>query len=531
MKILFLAAEVAPFVRVGGLSQVIYFLPRALNNLGHDVRIFMPKYASIDNKQIKRKKKWKLKKEIENLAVPIENFQTKSTAKTPQESLLCNIKFYPKTRATIHTYFLENREYYELRANLYGYKDDHIRFALLSKGCLEWLLFMEDFIAKKDKRGWFPDVIHCNDWHTGYFIELARQSKRYSGLLAKIPIVFTVHNFLYQGNYDFRYGNHKEHDTGLTPLASLDSPKLQMQNALLRGILYADAVNTVSTTYAVEALTPQFGAGLEKELQGIRGKLAGILNGLDTKEFNPDTDPLIHKKYSISTFPVARRKNKIDLQRLFLLEENVNNPLFAISGRLVQQKGWDILLKMLPHLFAARKDVQLIVLGSGDEQYRDQITKLAKLYPKQIGLHLRSDFRLPRKLFSGVDIMLIPSTFEPGGIVALEALRYGAVPLVRRTGGLNDIVVDFDPINKTGNGFSFEGNDPWELFATIIEALTIYKQPHYWRKLIHNGMSYDFSWKYSAALYEDLYKNVLEVRKRVISIIPHPAYDEPIPVV
>jgi starch synthase len=153
--------------------------------------------------------------------------------------------------------------------------------------------------------------------------------------------------------------------------------------------------------------------------------------------------------------------------------------------------------------------------------------ELQKLYPKQIGLHLRSDFRLPRKLFAGADILLMPSTFEPGGIVALEALRYGAIPLVRRTGGLNDIIVDFDPVSKLGNGFSFSSSDPLSLFATLIEALTIYKQPLLWRKLIHNAMSYDFSWKYSASLYEDLYKNVLESRRRATSIIPHPAYKQP----
>jgi starch synthase len=395
---------------------------------------------------------------------------------------------------------------------LYGYKDDHVRFALLSKGCLEWLLVMENLLAKKDQRGWMPDVIHCNDWHTGYF-------------------VFTVHNFLYQGNYDFRYGNHDKNDAGVIPLASLLSPKLQMQNGLLRGILYADAVNTVSPTYATEALTPEYGAGLEEVLQGIRGKLAGILNGLDTKEFNPETDPIIYRKYSLSNFSSIRRENKLDLQRLFFLEENLDNPLFAISGRLSQQKGWDILLTVLPHLLSTKKELQLIVLGSGDERYRDELIKLQALFPKQIGLHLRSDFRLPRKLFSGVDCILMPSTFEPGGIVALEALRYGAVPLIRKTGGLNDIIDDFDPVSKKGNGFSFKNSDPWELFAAIVEAITIYKQPLIWKRLIHNCMSYDFSWKYSASLYENLYRNVLELRRRATSVIPHLAYEEHIPLV
>jgi starch synthase len=508
----------------------MYFLPRALNKQGHDVRVFMPKYASIDSLENKRNRKWKLKKEIENLVVPIENVHSKSKIEASPGTLLCNVKVYPKTSLTLNTYFLENKEYYELRANLYGYKDDHVRFALLSKGCLEWLMYMEAFLARKDPRGWMPDVIHCNDWHTGYFIELARQSKRYKDLLSKIPIIFTIHNFLYQGNYDFQYGNHKEHDNGTIPLASLLSPELQMQNAMLRGILYADAVNTVSKTYAIEAQTPQYGAGLEEVLQNVSGKLDGILNGLDTKEFNPQTDPIIKNRYSLLNFSTRRRDNKLDLQRKFFLEENPNNPLFAISGRLTQQKGWDVLLKVLPHLLSQRKDVQLIVLGSGEEQYRDQIIELAKVYPRQIGLHLRSDFRLPRKLFSGVDIMLIPSAFEPGGIVALEALRYGAVPLVHRVGGLNDIIVDFDPVKKTGNGFSFTNNDSWDFFASLVEALTTYKQPALWKRLVHNGMSYDFSWKYSALLYQDLYKNALEVRRRATSVTPHPAYEQqPLP--
>lgn len=514
MKILFLSAEVAPFAMIGGLSQVMYFLPQALIKQGHDARIFMPKYASIDDQQIKRK--WKLRKEIEHLLVPIENLQTKSAVKSANEAIQCNIKSYPRTRITAHTYFLENREYYELRANTYGYKDDHIRFALLSKGCLEWLLL----------RSWLPDVIHCNDWHTGYFIELARQSKRYSDILAKIPIVFTIHNLLYQGNYDFRYGSNEKPDTGSTPLAPLLSPQLQMQNSLLRGILYADAVNTVSPTYSVEILTKEYGVGLEDTLQRMRGKLTGILNGLDIKEFNPETDPIIFSKYSISNFLTERRENKLDLQRSFFLEENSGNLLLAVSGRLSQQKGWDLLLEVLPRLFAMRKDVQLIVLGSGDDQYRDQIQKLQQLYPKQIGLHLRTDFRLPRKLFSGVDSILIPSAFEPGGIVALEALRYGAVPLVRRTGGLNDIIYDFNSVTRKGNGFSFRKNNPWEFFASLIKTLTIYEQPNLWGKLIHNCMSYDFSWKYSALSYENLYENVLEGKRRAISVTPHPAYKQ-----
>ena len=518
MNILFLSAEVAPFVKVGGLSQVMYFLPRALNHLGHDVRIFMPKYAPIDSSSSKQQ--WKLRQDFENLYVPIENIDSNTVIKSTNNSIICNIKSYPKTRYTTYTYFLENREYYELRANMYGYKDDHIRFALLSKGCLEWLMHMEKLVNKNDKQGWLPDVIHCNDWHTGYFIEMARQSKRYQNVLAKIPIVFTVHNFQFQGNYDFRYGSHDKHDDGNTPLESLLSPKLQMQNALLRGIIYADKVNTVSPTHAIEVLTPEYGAGLEGTLQDVRNKLIGILNGLDTKEFNPETDPNIFHKYSISTFQKIRLENKMELQRLFSLTEKPDYPLLAISGRLSQQKGWDLLLDTLPHLLQARSDVQLIVLGSGEDRYRNQIVKLQQLFPNQVGIKLQSDFRLPRKLFSGADIIIMPSIYEPGGIVALEALRYGAIPLVRRTGGLNDIIVDFNPVTKKGNGFSFKQNSPWQFFEAIIEALTIYKQPLLWKRLLHNCMSYDFSWKYSALKYQQLYVDVIAEKDEVMNTRP-----------
>ncbi len=524
MKILFIAAEVAPFVTVGGLSQVMYFLPKSLIRQGHDVRIFMPKYASIDSPH--NKHRWKLKKEIDSLRVPIGSASSRDKRIADSDAIICNVKSYARTRNTAYTYFLENREYYELRANMYGYADDHIRFALLSKGCLEWLLEMHELVAKKSKSGWMPDIIHCNDWHTGYLIEMARESKRYSDVLAKIPIVYTIHNFLFQGNYDFRYSADEHKDTGITPLEPLTSPGLQKQNALWRGILYADEVNTVSPTYALEVLTPQYGAGLDELLNTMRGKMNGILNGLDTKEFDPETDPIIYRKYSGTHFVSQRRENKLDLQRLFFFEENPDHFMMAVSGRLSQQKGWDLLLEVLPRIFSLRQDVQFIALGSGDDRYRELITKLKDRFPHQIGLHLRSDFRLPRKLFSGVDSILMPSTFEPGGIVALEALRYGAVPLVRRTGGLNDIIKDFNPVTKKGNGFSFKHNDPWELFASMIEMLNIYKQPLLWKRLVHNCMSYDFSWKYSAQQYIELYEKAREERKRALSATPHPAYKQ-----
>jgi len=491
VKVLFISAEVAPYVSVGGLSQVMYFLPRALKQLGNDLRVFTARYGSMSE--------WKLKPEISDLKI--------------LPSLTCSVSSFAGRKDEPETFFLENNEYFGMRENVFGYKDDHVRFYLLSIGCLEWLLTSD----------WRPDIIHCNDWHTGYFIELARTNKKYKKFLAKIPIVLTVHNFHYQGNYDFRYLK-EDRDTGKEPLEPILSEKLQRQNALLRGLLYADGINTVSPTHAVEVLTKEYEEGLGDVLYAARGKLIGILNGLDSKEFNPSTDLIIKRQFSVKSFVKAREKNKKDLQREFSLPVNSQFPLLAISGRLSQQKGLDLLLPVLDHLLSVRADVQVIALGSGENFYYDRLIEIKRNFTQQVGLHLRADFRLPRKIFAGADIILVPSIFEPGGIVALEALRYGAVPVVRRTGGLNDIITDFNPNTQKGNGFSFTNKDEWALFAAITEALTTYKNKTLWRELIRNCMLCDFSWENSAKEYEQWYERVIEERRRATGFTPHPAY-------
>jgi len=521
VKILFLTAELAPYVSVGGLSQVMYFLPHALSKKGHDVRIFTPKYGAMDA-YVQNKNKWKLESVMENLEIPLTLLDTiVKPKKELARTISCNVKSHHSAKKNPYVYFLENREYYELRANVFGYSDDHIRFALLSLGCLEWL-YQE---KKNNKDAWWPDIIQCNDWHTCYLIQLAKQSPRYKNLFAKTPIILTVHNFHFQGNYDFRYPKDGEKDNGSTPLASLLSPVLQKQNALLRGIQNADAINTVSPTHAIEVLTKEYAEGLDEDLLKARGKLIGILNGLDTKEFNPQTDPIIKVKYNEKTFFKARQENKIELQGLFSLEKDPQRPLLAITARLAQQKGWDILIEMLPKLFENRNDVQLIVLGGGDHSYREKVQRLYEAFPDRIGIHLYADFRLPRKIFAGADMMLIPSAFEPGGIVALESLRYGSVPIIRRTGGLNDIIQDFSVKNGKGNGFSFHKRDPWALYGAIVQALTVYQQPTLWKKLVYNCMVADFSWEHAAKEYEKWYIQILEERKRATSLTPHPAYN------
>ena len=403
---------------------------------------------------------------------------------------------------------------------MFGYKDDHVRFALISKACLEWLLYLK----KNQDDSWWPDIIHCNDWHTGYFIELARTDKRYQRLLSKVPIVFTIHNFFYQGNVNFKYLPENLQDKGTIPIVSLLSPKLLRQNPLLRGIMYADEINTVSPTHAIEALTPEYAEGLEDILIKARSKLTGILNGLDTREFNPKTDPIIKYNYDVSSYRNSRGKNKLALQKEFDLLQDKTKPLIAICGRISTQKGWELTIEALPKLLFEREDLEILVVGQGDERYQNDLMNIQRDYPKRLGLHLRTDFRLPRKIYSGADMILQPSIFEPGGIVALESMRYGAVPIVRRTGGLNDIVKEFDAAKEQGTGFSFVKKNPWSLFGAVITALTIFYQPRLWNKLVRNCLRADFSWEYSASEYIKLYQRAIEERKRATSITPHPAY-------
>ncbi|MEK7123230.1 MAG: glycogen/starch synthase [Patescibacteria group bacterium] len=530
MRILYLSAEVAPFVSVGGLSQVMYFLPRALIKRGHDVRIFTPRYGAMTYDISKEQ-------QLCSFDVPIHNSPTTTFRErapqsetdylttamqyggasppdmvtrisvdarpTKKTTVPCSVSLFHDTKDSLTAYFLHNTEYFELRANVFGYADDHVRFALFSKACLEWLLF-----CNKQTRAWRPDIIHCHDWHASYFIDYARRNPRYR-ILAQTPIVLTVHNFRYQGNRDFRAMNKTERDTGNAPLFPLTSQKLINQNPLKRGLLFADAVTTVSPTHAQEILGYTYAEGLDDVIPALSKKLTGILNGIDTTEFNPATDPWIKKTYARKTARYARAINKKDLQRAFGLPQSANTPLIAFVGRLVTQKGIELLLEVFPRILEERQ-AHIIILGSGEERFRKNCESLKELFPQRVGLHLQPDFQLPRKIFAGADALVIPSIFEPGGIIALEALRYGAVPIVRRTGGLNDSIVDFNPATKKGNGISFTKPTPWSLYGALIEALTLYRQKDLWHTLVDNCLASDNSWEHAARHYDRWYKEIIK---------------------
>ena len=484
-KILFVAAEVHPYATVGGLGMVIFSLSRALRKMGQDVRIFMPKYGQIDEK------KYSMDMVFQGLKVPTgEEVEDK-------KFLICNIKKHVPKAPSAPVYFLENMEYYEKRSNVYGYSDDPTRFTLLSRGILE-------FLKKSD---WVPDIINCSDWHTGALPNYLETVYKNDPNLQHVKTIFSVHNLSHQGVFDHRFVSELDFDDGKSRIAPFFSDKLPKQNFMRRGIIYADIVNTVSRTYSKEILTEEYGEKLHDLLKEVRTKLFGVLNGLDYQALNPATDKLIQYNFNIYNLK-NRSKNKIYLQKEFNLKVSPNIPLLGMVGRLCSQKGIDLLFPILENLIS-EFNVQFISIGGGEAKYRTFFEEMSKKFPQSIGCHLMFNLALARRVFAGCDLFLMPSRFEPCGITQMEAMRYGAIPVVRKTGGLADTVADFDPTISKGNGFVFENFDSYAFFGAIVRALETYKYEKVWRILVNKAMRADFSWDASAREYLKLYKKAL----------------------
>jgi starch synthase len=487
LKVLLVAAEVYPYATVGGLGMVIFSLSSALKKLGLDVRIFMPKYGSIDEK------KYKMEMILEGLKVPTDE------ATEEKKHLICNVKTHFPSEPDVPVYFLENMEYYEKRSNVYGYSDDPVRFLLLCRGVLE-------FLRNSD---WIPDIINCADWHTGALPNYLKTIYSQDSVFSKIKTVFSIHNLAHQGIFDHHFVSQMDFDDGKSSIASFFSDKLPKQNFMRRGIIFADLVNTVSETHAQEIMTPEYGEKLDDLLKEVRTKIFGILNGLDYGEMNPAIDKLIPFNFTISNLR-NRTKNKAHLQKEFNLEVSQETPILGMVCRLDEQKGIDLLFPILEILLSEFK-VQFVVVGGGEAKYRSFLEEVDKKFPKQVGCHLMSDFTLSRHIFAGCDIFLVPSKFEPCGITQMEAMRYGAIPVVRKTGGLADTVQDFDPIKNSGTGFVFEKFSSHTLLGAIVRALETFKYKKVWQELIKRAMLADFSWEASAKKYLELYKKAISL--------------------
>ena len=494
LKVLFVAAEVYPYAVVGGLGMVVFSLARALKKMGVDCRIFMPKYGSIDER------KYKMEMILEGLKVP-------TGEKGEKDSLICNIKKHNSLESSVPVYFLENMEYYEKRSNVYGYSDDPTRFALLSRGVLEFFVKSNQTpIIFSKKPRWLPEIINCADWHTGALPNYLKTAYENEPILRDIKTVFSIHNLNFQGVFDHHFVSQMDFDDGKSTIAPFFSEKLGKQNFMRRGMIYSDAVNTVSETYVQEIMTPEYGEKLDELLKEIRTKVFGILNGLDYERMNPAIDKLIPFNFSASNLR-NRDKNKTKLQKEFNLECSPGKPILGMVSRLDEQKGIDLLFPIL-EILISEFDCQFVIVGGGEGKYRSFFEELAKKFPKKVGCHLMPDFNLSRHVFAGCDIFLVPSRFEPCGITQMEAMRYGAIPVIRKTGGLADTVEDFDPRENRGAGFVFERFSSHALFGAIIRALETYKYQNVWQKLVKRAMSVNFSWEASAQKYLNLYKKL-----------------------
>jgi starch synthase len=478
MKVLFAASEVAPFAMTGGLADVAGSLPTALATLGHDVRIVLPRYRQVDRSTFGLK-------HIATFYVPLASWKER-----------CDI-LTGKLGKNVTVYFI-NKDIYFNRPELYrtsrgDYADNAERFIFFSRAIPELCRVLN----------FRPDIIHCNDWQTGLVPLYVRTLSANVEELRRARTVFTVHNLGYQGVF-------WHWDMGLTGLSwDVFTPEgiefWGKMNLLKAGLVYSDVVSTVSATYSREIQTPEYGHGLDGVLRKRSPDLYGIVNGIDYDAWDPAKDPALPKAYSAAR-PSGKQKCKEALQKQLKLPR-VPAPVLGMVTRLSDQKGLDILMDALPRILARK--CQLIILGTGDERYHRLLTEASEGHSDQMRVLLKYDDILARRIYAGSDLFLMPSRYEPCGLGQMHALRYGTVPVVRRTGGLADTVVNYNARTGKGTGFVFDEYSPDALAACVERALTEYCRSNLWKRIVHAGMKVDFSWTRSAKDYEKLYRKAM----------------------
>ncbi|MBX9139264.1 MULTISPECIES: glycogen synthase GlgA [unclassified Clostridium] len=476
MKVLFAASEAHPFIKTGGLGDVMGALPKSLIKLGVDVRVVIPKYKNIKDE---------LKQKLQ--------FVKWFTVSVGWRNQYCGVFQYQYKGVTY--YFIDN-EYYFNRDGLYGYFDDGERFAFFNRAVLE-------FIKQID---WQPDLINCNDWQTGMVPVLLNLEYKKDEFYSKIKTVFSIHNLLFKGSFSpkilpelFGYD--------YMPLAN-GSVELDGAVSFLKGGLnYCDQITTVSKTYAEEIKTPQYGEGLDGFLRSRSYYLMGIVNGIDYEEFNPQDDKFIFKNFNANSID-NKVQNKLALQRELGLPQKKDTPMIGLISRLTHQKGCDLIVNMIDRLL--QKDIQLVILGTGDYWYEETFKNLQYRYPDKVSANIKFDNTLAHKIYAATDMFLMPSLFEPCGLGQLIALRYGSIPIVRETGGLKDTISPYNKYNGVGNGFGFKNFNSNELMQIMEYALTIYNDKNAWNNIIRQAMNSDNSWEKSAMQYKWLYEGVVK---------------------
>ena len=474
MRILFAASESDPFIKTGGLGDVIGALPVALKELDNDVRVIIPNYRDI---------KEELKKELKY----IDNFQVK----VGWRNQYCGILEYEYEG--VKFYLLDN-EYYFKRSGLYGYYDDGEKFAFFSRAVLEFLKHIE----------WTPDIIHCNDWQTAMIPVLHKLEYIKDEKFKNIKTVLSIHNLFFKGmfskeilpelfGYDYEAFNNGslEHNGAVSFLKG--------------GINYSDKVLTVSKSYVEEIKTSEYGEGLDGLLRYRGDSVEGIVNGIDYKEYNPETDKYISFNYSFETIE-NKKFNKELLQKQLNLAVDKDVPMIGLVSRLTHQKGCDLIVRILDELL--KEEVQVVILGTGEYIYEESFKSFCNKYKDRISVNITFSNDLAHKIYAASDMFLMPSLFEPCGLGQLIALRYGSIPIVRETGGLKDTIIPYNEYDESGNGFGFRNYSSDELLITLRYALDIFKDKKRWNKIVKSAMDSDNSWNKSAGEYMRIYKDM-----------------------
>ncbi|HUO96670.1 MAG TPA: glycogen synthase [Steroidobacteraceae bacterium] len=480
-RVLFVSAEYAPLAKTGGLADVSTALTRFLYRRGDDVRVFVPYYRRIAERGL--------------ALAPVEFLQGLELA-LGTHRYRYRILTGAAPGSDLPLYFVDCPALYD-RPEVYSADaDEHRRFLLLTRAALECA----------QRMGFAPHVLHCNDWHTAFGPLLLKSTYAWDRLFEATRSVLTIHNIGYQGVFGAAHAP----EIGLgaaTTLLHQDDLKAGRINSMLHGILYADLVTTVSPTYAREICTPEYSLGLDPFLRARGDRLVGILNGVDYDEWDPAHDPYLPLHYT-----PGELAGKAALKRLFLertgLSAGTATPLFGIVSRLVVQKGIDLLIAVLPGLLRA-SDASLVALGSGEQRFEDFFARLEHAFPGRVMFHRGYSEELAHWIEAASDAFLMPSRYEPCGLNQMYSLRYGTVPIVRRTGGLADSVSLYSPAHGSGTGIVFEHYDAAGLRWAIDEALTLYRQPVHWKQLVANAMAQDYSWERQGALYIDEYRRLV----------------------
>ncbi len=484
MNIAFVSSEVVPFAKTGGLADVSGALPIELTKLGHNVNVFMPKYFSIGEKT------FNLQHESWFGEIPIR-----------VANQIHNIKVFKGLLDDSKTeiYFIDYPQYFHRQSLYTNDFDEDERFILFSKAVIELMQRLEQQF----------DIIHLNDWQTGLIPLLIKDNYSWDKTFNKIASVYTIHNIAYQGSF---------------PKETLEKAELNYKhfevdgeiehhgrvNFMKAGISFADVITTVSEKYAEELKTPEFGFGMELVLNYRKNDFVGILNGIDETVWAPEIDSYIPYKYSLKSMK-GKEKNKIEMLKKFGLPYNKDVPVIGIVSRLASQKGIDLILSSIDYLLSL--DIQLVILGTGEQEYEQRLNEISHNNPEKISVYIGYSNELSHLIEAGSDMFLMPSQFEPCGLTQMYSLKYGTIPIVRNTGGLADTVLDWDDRifrgNLDGNGFSFNDYNGYALTDAIERAVYSFHNKKLWKQLQKNGMETSFSWEVSAKKYISIYEKAL----------------------